>query len=538
MSSLRPTFHAAFPWVLIIFVIVGIFAVYVPLFSQPPIGWDAPYYMYKEKVLSSVDGDIDSHNTGRVGYVAFAAVLHSITGLSLDRTEFITPLIIVLALAVLTGLLFYDLFSNNTLALIVGFITALSSFSLHRLAQSLSDNLFSLFLFTMCAYLLLLAQKRSLSYQYLIAIPLVVMAFTHLESFVLTVLSFCLFLFIEFVLHQSLKNYFTMYWRVIFALGIGIIALVGNWGSGLTSFIDVYSPGIEVVSEPAVSESQLSNGTMVWEQLHTMFGVAFKPFYSIFLPLSILGIAVLVVKMKNSSVYSVFRLWFSWMCVLILIITFRDRLFSSLPVDRLFLMWPSATIIALAVIYLQKVLRKYLNFGQPTVLLTVAVLGILITFTYIGGLRSFFPKESFSSFPKIEERILNTVGVNYIFVTDLKPAEPNPMAWYYLYQNWINVYTPVSGSRACLYFGLSTDYPEGRSTAYSGDGYVSAHDNSVQCINAMNDSLITHVIILKHIAEETYKKTMWNTQGIEVLSDDAVIVIDESAFPKSLQQEI
>lgn len=516
--------------VLIVLGATGIIAtIYTEVVPWNALGWDAPYYIARTRLVIDPTGTALDIGGGRIAYHGLSAFVSSLTGSSPLVTERWLPIALVGLAAGLVGWLIRRWTDKERVHPWIwpfAAVAAVSTFHLHRLAQSLSDNLLGLVL--LLAWLAVLEDLRGRDWPriFIGSTLLLSLAFTHLEFFLIAMLISAATMTLRMITKTGRSE---NAWSWL-AVAIGALAGYYNWGTSAVSLVHSYTGQPPLTSETV---SQMSNGVQDvlfgWYNAITLGANSMSWMLVGFVAVAIFW----TTSHWRTKHFTISQLAFIvWTVGVLLLPLTRHFGFIDIPNDRIALIFPMPLWLSLGLVVVIKNIQQWTRNGAAffgTICLSAMLL--VIPVSYATNLQPYFAERGIEELQEASEQLIDTGDSSAIVVSELIPHESNPMAYYYMHQNWVKALLPLAVlPETCLYVPTLNDLPTNQQAGYKGAGYNQARQDSQDCLTELDRNDETPVIISEYLAPQLYRALT-----ADLPSGGVLILRRPSDWPKSLQ---
>ncbi len=468
--------------------VATIFTATLTLNGTEPFGWDAPYYLFKDRLLMEIGVfDLASSQGGfRVGYAVFTVVLHLISRVPLDTLERLLPLIMVAFIAGLSGWLVGRMMRRGSPGLLAGLAT-LFYFGLNDMAlRNNSDNLFAYAVFLGYLHLLVTIAERSQAsrrwHWFAIGALLLVIGTTHLETLALAAITTLVFVLVRFAARRpwSVRQAWGEH-RWLAVTWLAVLAIVGSlWGRSLLN----YSSSIVTYSSSRIESTATATagyklpvsltGTFLEK---SQFGV-----YSL-LPFALLGIIVALRSARRSAAATALVGWSSALIVVFVIFYFLRFEYNYFL--RILSLFPIGAFVGCSVDFLIRSLpSRKVTYGLFALALSVQL------YNTIHAFRAAKPFVPAALFPQLDI-VARDVSTRYepsdvpTVSVSTTPSQAGEYAFYGMWSNWIRATLPgMHVVASSVHFGNPTDLFACRPTEPTNANQTEYRSVSVSSVEA------------------------------------------------------
>lgn len=408
-----------------------------------PLGWDAPYYVYKNQLLRAegFDALVSAIGGVRVGYTLLSATITAVFGVSARNVELILPILMQFALSLELGFIFYKIFQKKS-AFIGTALFSLLSFSLNDLIlRNNSDNLFALTIAILAGIALIKyieSAHKKLSMLFIIGALFLIIGTTHLETLLLADLMFGFaILFLLIIDHAN-----SFFKKIIIHAKLIIVLVASNLLSGLIWF-NYLRPFIN--SFKSVTNTVGLNNTPFYSSFNLVSFLKQQNYVGlyIFLPLIILSLIVIFFQFKRGKLNAAIIVFASWLCTMAVLYAYFW--IQKVPYNfmlRIVELTPLVAAGAFVIWYFSPMISNKIKIGIMTMILTASIINIAYYFTKVDHL--FVPKEVFRQLDDLNIYLSNNkTDQAYVFVST-KKTENSLGAFYGMWLNWTLGSVPLS----------------------------------------------------------------------------------------------
>lgn len=512
-----------------------IFIATLTINGKEPFGWDAPYYLLKDRLLveTGVFDLAKSQGGFRIGYTAFSVLLHTVTRIPFTTLERVLPLVMVAIIAGLTGLLAARITRRRSPGLVAG-ISTLFYFGLNDMAlRNNSDNLFAYTFFLGYLHLLVVVANRGVKsrrwHWFVMGLLLTIIGSTHLETFALAAITTPIFIIFKSIARGawSIRREWNEH-RWLILVWIVVCLIIGMfWGRSLSNYsssiVDYSSNRIEVTTASTNGYRLPISLTNTFLK-NSQFGVY------VLLPFVFLGIIVVLRSLRRATAAAALVAW-SLALVVVFIVFYLLR-FEYNYFLRILSLFPIGAFVGCSVDYLlhSRSGRRF-TYGLLAFALSVQFNSTVLTFH---SAEPFVPDELFPQLAIVAKDVSMRYASSDVPIVSVSTttSQSGEYAYYGMWSNWVRSAMPGKHVIASnIHFGNPDDLFACRTTngvnvTQTEYGSVSASSISAICHDGIRPR---EAYILESLSPTYY--ALWRDSLNTTLVGQGVLLVRASTTP-------